>query len=218
MVFLIQFFYISGISHHFCGYLLSFQCPIAGSVSNSIKSVRLLSLWSSISQNLCIFFHFWWRYHLLSFLPPCSYLHWMFTSVINNCFLGLSLHHYSKNVLSFFFPMLYLAFWIWSHCPSLFFVYSTFWWKTAFSNFSGKESAVDWMCVCVCVCMHVCAQLCLTLCDPMDCSPPGSSVHGILQARILEWVAMPSSRRSSWLRDQTCFSYIACIGRQVLYH
>ena len=105
MVFLIQFFYISGISHHFCGYLLSFQCPIAGSVSNSIKSVRLLSLWSSISQNLCIyiFFHFWWRYHLLSFLPPCSYLHWMFTSVINNCFLGLSFHHYSKNVLFFFF-------------------------------------------------------------------------------------------------------------------
>ena len=38
-------------------------------------------------------------------------------------------------------------------------------------------------------------------CDPMDCSPPGSSVHGILQARILEWVAMPSSRRSSWPRD-----------------
>ena len=40
-------------------------------------------------------------------------------------------------------------------------------------------------------------QLCPTLYDPMDCSPPGSSVHGILQARILEWVAMPSSRRSS---------------------
>ena len=37
-------------------------------------------------------------------------------------------------------------------------------------------------------------QLCLTLCDPMDCSPPGSSVHGILQARTLEWVAMRSSR------------------------
>ena len=41
------------------------------------------------------------------------------------------------------------------------------------------------------------SQSCLTLCDPMDCSPPGSSVHGILQARILEWVAMPSSRGSS---------------------
>ena len=38
------------------------------------------------------------------------------------------------------------------------------------------------------------AQSCPTLCDPMDCSPPGSSVHGILQARILEWGAMPSSR------------------------
>ena len=41
------------------------------------------------------------------------------------------------------------------------------------------------------------AQSCLTLCDPMDCSPPGSSVHGILQARTLEWVAMPSSTGSS---------------------
>ena len=38
------------------------------------------------------------------------------------------------------------------------------------------------------------AQYCLTLCDLMDCSPPGSSVHGILQARILEWVAIPFSR------------------------
>ena len=47
-------------------------------------------------------------------------------------------------------------------------------------------------------------QSCLTLCDCMDCSLPGSSVHGILQARILKWVAMPSSRRSSQLRDQTC--------------
>ena len=41
------------------------------------------------------------------------------------------------------------------------------------------------------------AQLCLTLCDPMDCSPPGSSVHRILQERILEWVAIPFSRGSS---------------------
>ena len=55
-------------------------------------------------------------------------------------------------------------------------------------------------CVCVCVCVCVCArvwelvvQLCLTLCDPVDGSPPGSSVHGILQAGIQAWVAMPSS-------------------------
>ena len=47
------------------------------------------------------------------------------------------------------------------------------------------------MCVCVCVCMLV-AQSCLTLCDPMDCNLPGSFVHGISQARILEWVAFPS--------------------------
>ena len=46
-------------------------------------------------------------------------------------------------------------------------------------------------------------QSCPTLCDPVNCSPPGSSVHGMLQARILEWVAMPSSRGSSWPRDQT---------------
>ena len=52
----------------------------------------------------------------------------------------------------------------------------------------------------------------------MDCSLPGSSVHGILQARILEWVAMPCSRGFSWPRDRTCISYVSCIGRQVLYH
>ena len=53
------------------------------------------------------------------------------------------------------------------------------------------------------------AQSCLTLCNPMDCSPPGSSVHGILQARILEWVAIPFSRGSSQARDQTQVSCIA---------
>ena len=47
---------------------------------------------------------------------------------------------------------------------------------------------------------------------------PGSSVHGILQAGVLEWIAMPSSRESSWTRDQTFISNISCIGRQVLYH
>ena len=52
-------------------------------------------------------------------------------------------------------------------------------------------------------------QSCLTLCDPMDCSLPGSSVHGIFQARVLEWVDIPFSRRSSWPRDWTCVSHIA---------
>ena len=66
-------------------------------------------------------------------------------------------------------------------------------------------------------CYYVCVnskslQLCLTLCDPMDCGPPGSSVHGILQARILEWVAMASSRRSSQPRDGISL-YLALAGR-----
>ena len=55
------------------------------------------------------------------------------------------------------------------------------------------------------------AELCQTLCGPIDCSPPGSTVHRIIQARILDWVAMPSSRGSSQPRDQTCASRISCI-------
>ena len=60
--------------------------------------------------------------------------------------------------------------------------------------------------------------MCPTLCDPMDCSLPVSSVHGILQARILESVVMPSFRGSSQPRDRTHISYVSCIGRLVLYH
>ena len=55
-------------------------------------------------------------------------------------------------------------------------------------------------------------QLCLTLCDPMDCSPPGFSVHGILQASILEWVVISFSRVSSQPRDA---ELLHC--RQILY-
>ena len=60
----------------------------------------------------------------------------------------------------------------------------------------------------VCVCVLV-IESCLTLLHPMDCSLPDSSVHGILQARILEWVAIPFSRRFSWSRDQTQVSCTA---------
>ena len=52
----------------------------------------------------------------------------------------------------------------------------------------------------------------------MDCSPPGSPVHGILHARILEWAAVSFSRGSSQPRNQTCISWVFCIGRQILYH
>ena len=59
---------------------------------------------------------------------------------------------------------------------------------------------------------YVCAQLCLTIYDPVDHSLPGSSVHGMLQARILEWVAISFSGGSSPRRDGICLSCISCIG------
>ena len=58
------------------------------------------------------------------------------------------------------------------------------------------------------------AQSCPTLCDPMDCSLPGCSVHGIFQARVLEWVAISFSRRSSQPRDRTRVSHI--VGRRFI--
>ena len=75
------------------------------------------------------------------------------------------------------------------------------------------------VCVCVCVCVRVCTciQSCPTLTDSMNCSLPGSYVHGISQARIFKGVANSFSRGSSWPRDQTCVSYVSCIDRRVLY-
>ena len=61
-------------------------------------------------------------------------------------------------------------------------------------------------------------QSCLTVCDPMDASPPGSPIPGILQGRILERVTMPSSSGPSRLRHRTCVSYISSLGRRVLYN
>ena len=65
------------------------------------------------------------------------------------------------------------------------------------------------------------AESCSTLCNPIDCRPPGSSVHGISQARILEWVAISFSRGSSWSRDWTHVACVSCssfVGRLILYH
>ena len=73
-------------------------------------------------------------------------------------------------------------------------------------------------CVHVCACLCVPTQLCPTLWDAMDWSQPGSSVHGVSQERILEWVAISYSREYSLSRDWTHDSSISCIGRQILYH
>ena len=88
----------------------------------------------------------------------------------------------------------------------------------------SSEARVASMPVCVCVCVCVCVRAravslsCLTLCDPMDSSPPGSSVHRNFQAGKVEWVAISSFRRSSRHRDRTCVSCSSWNGRQILYH
>ena len=72
-------------------------------------------------------------------------------------------------------------------------------------NWTARDRYLD-------LCCASSLQSCLTLCGLMDCSPPGSSVHGVFLARILEWVAMPSSGGSSQARDRTHISYISCIA------
>ena len=72
-----------------------------------------------------------------------------------------------------------------------------------------KQSQSLWT---ILVCVRLGAYLCLTLCDLMNYRSPGSSVHGISQARILEWVAISSSRESFQPRDQTLISWVSCIA------
>ena len=79
------------------------------------------------------------------------------------------------------------------------------------SHLSSHFSAFNCKLLCI-IYVCVCTQSCLTLCSSTDCSPPGSSVRGIFQARILERVTLCYSRRSSWPRDPTvCVSCTSCI-------
>ena len=78
-----------------------------------------------------------------------------------------------------------------------------------------------YICLCVCVCICMCLLSCFShvrLCDPLDCSLPGSSVHGILQTRTLEWVAMLSSKGSSQLRDWTCIFCVSWVSGGFFTH
>ena len=74
----------------------------------------------------------------------------------------------------------------------------------------NRENILPWC--------RACVRACCSSSNPMDYSPPGSSLHGIFQARILEWTVIPSSRGSSPPRDWTHVSYFSCIGRRVHYH
>ena len=82
--------------------------------------------------------------------------------------------------------------------------------KVFLDFYYGKYQHIMWACTV--------AQSCWTICGPVDWGPPGSSVHGFLQARILEWVAISYSWGFSWPRDRTHFSCTLCTGRWILYH
>ena len=89
-------------------------------------------------------------------------------------------------------------------------------WAVAQDTYWGYRRDSLWVLEDICAC--VCPQSWPTLCDPMDCSPPGSSVHGIIQARILEEVAVSYSEGSSQPRDRTCVSSVSSFSRRILYH
>ena len=104
--------------------------------------------------------------------------------------------------------------WVWAWCQA---------WMGSWLQFPGEESisflkeGERYLTECI-MCIYSFAQSCLTLYDPMDCSPSGSSVHRILQARKLEWVVFPSSKGPSWRRDQTCVSYASLLWQGDFYH
>ena len=91
-----------------------------------------------------------------------------------------------------------------------------FWWRgITWIKHTFFVECFCWSCECFCWSV---TQLYLTLCDPMNCSLPGSSVHGIFQARMLEYFVISSSRGCSQSKNRIHASCVSCIGRQILYH
>ena len=92
-------------------------------------------------------------------------------------------------------------------------------WLTSFVRCTYEITNTRAVLLLIETCVHAQSlKLCPTLCAPMDCSPLGSSVHGIVQTRIQVWIAMLFSRGSSPPGDCTRISYVCCIGRRVPYH
>ena len=101
-----------------------------------------------------------------------------------------------------------LPLWLWLLCSLYLFCFGLVWFAHLF----------DLLFLLYLICVHAkLLELCLTVWSSMNYSPPGSSIHGILQARILEWIAMTCSRLSPWLKHQTHISYDSCFGRQVFF-
>ena len=140
---------------------------------------------------------------MISSLPPpplCSSDHSFGIPIISlmdffSCFFS-PVCFFSCNVFSLLFPILEVSF------------------RFAFTEISSTLSSnPSWQYFLI---LHVQSLSHVWLFwDLTDCSPPDSSVHRLLQARMLEWVAISSSRESSWSRDETC---VSCTGRQILYH
>ena len=116
-------------------------------------------------------------------------------TVLENLFLLAAIFHMEHNIN---FPFSIVATYARMEIPCTLYFSSHLW---------IAVTAPCWRQSCACVL----TQLCPTLCNPRDCSPPGFSVHGIILARILEWVAISSSRWFSQLRDQTCISCDSCV-------
>ena len=152
------------------------------------KSLIILAIYypslEPMAQKQCVSFPH--NLTFVSFIPfrlswICLFSHFLLFS-IKWCYLRI--------VILYVFNVLTTSlFWKWRRCTS-------------------DSSVWICVCVCVCVCVHVSHSSCLTLCHPMNHSPPGSSVHGIIQARILVWVAIPFSRGFSWPRDR---NQVSCI-------
>ena len=125
-----------------------------------------------------------------------------------NLFLRKTENHHLWSMIKCNKMKCVFIYWAIIMCPAMFSVlWTQNWVSQASVPFSWRLSSS--------VCVISCFKSCPSLCDPMDYSQPGSSVHGVLQARTLEWAAISSSRGSSPPRDRM---HIFCIGRRILYH
>ena len=145
-----------------------------------------------------------------------SNLHFMIRNEVEQLFMCLSFTSFFRQISFFFNPLPVFQ----MNCFTFYYWFI----GTLFTNISSINYVANTfypsiICFLI-VYMHAKSlQLCPTLCEPMDCCPPDSSVHGILQARILEGVAISSSRGSSQPRDGTCVSCVSCIaGSSSLSH